>query len=185
MSNSRVAYRYARSILELSMEHGVLEDVRADFQLFAKTVEENRALGLLLSNPIVNHAKKLNVLKGLFGSKVHKLTNLFFEIVCRKNREGVLYGVAVSFLEQYLEHKGIDHAYITTAFPITDDLKIKVAQIVEKQMGKKVVLKEIIDPAIIGGYILHVGDQQIDDSIAGKLEIMKLKLIDHSFKVKI
>ena len=185
MSDSRVAYRYARSVLELSVEHGVLEDVYADMQLFANTVAANRALGLLLGNPIVNHAKKLSILKALFEQRVHKLTNMFFEIVCRKNRESVLYKVALSFQEQYLERKGIDHAFVTTAFPLTDDLRAKIAGLVEQRLGKTVILKEIIDPSIIGGYILHVADQQIDDSVAGKLEKMKLKLIDHSFKVKI
>lgn len=185
MSNIRVAYRYARSVQELAVEQGVLEEVYADMQLFSKTVDENRQLGLLLVNPIVNHGKKLGVLKDLFEKKVHKLTNSFFEIICRKNRESVLYHVALSFQQQYLERKGIDHAFVTTAFALTDDLRQQFTNLVETKMGKKVVLKEIVNPDIIGGYILHVGDLQIDDSVSGRIENMKLKLIDHSFKVKL
>ena len=66
MSNHRVASRYAKSIMELSLEKGKLEEVHADFDKLSAMAKSNYDLVLLLKNPIVNSEKKLNVLKALF-----------------------------------------------------------------------------------------------------------------------
>lgn len=173
MSEIRVASRYAKSLIELAIEKGVLEEVHNDMQLFANTVRSNTGLLMLLKNPIVQNEKKLNILKGIFGGKVSTLTMEFFKIVSRKNRESNLLAVADEFEERYRVQKGIVRAEVITAFPITDEMRKDFKAIVTKLTSKQPELIEKIDKSIIGGYILRVGDQQIDESIQSKLEELK------------
>lgn len=173
MSEIRVASRYAKSLLELAVEKGVLEEVHNDMKLFADTTDSNRELYLLLKNPIVKNDQKLAILKGIFGSKINSMTLEFFKIVSRKNRESSLPGIAKEFEALYRIQKGIVKAEVVTAFPVTEEMRKEFVSIVRKISGKEPELTQRIDKDIIGGYVLRVGDRQIDESIASRLEELR------------
>lgn len=181
MSEFRVASRYAKSLIELAEERGVLEDVHNDMLLFSEICDENRDFLLMIKNPIINNAKKLTILKKLFSGRANKLTLAFFEIISRKNRESVLPAIAREFHFQYNTFKGIVIAKVTTTIPLDNKLRNEFKAIVRKMVGKEVELKEGIDKDLIGGYILKVDDKQIDDSLHSKLQELKLKLNHNSY----
>ncbi len=182
MSEIRVATRYAKSLIELAQEKGSLEAVYQDAKLLKETCEQNRNLRNLLGNPIVLQEKKLAVLKGIFGKQVSPMMNTFFEIVCRKGREGVLYGMAVEFVEQYNKIKNIQKATITTPFAIDSDTRKQFIKVVFDLTGSEVELTEKVDAELIGGYILQVGDRQFDSSIRSRLARMRVSLVDKAYK---
>lgn len=173
MSEIRVASRYAKSLLELAIEKGVLEEVHFDMQLFRNTIESNRELELLLKNPIVRNDKKQAILKAIFGARVNEMTNAFFRIISQKNRESNLPAIAKEFHARYNEHKGIVSAEVTTTFPISPEMHQEFVGIVEQITGKTVELHEKVDKDLIGGYILRVGDRQIDESLSSRLADLK------------
>ncbi|SFA91530.1 ATP synthase F1 subunit delta [Algoriphagus aquimarinus] len=186
MSNQRVASRYAKSIMELSLEKGRLEEVHTDFLRLTALAESNHELSVVLRNPVVNSDKKLNVLKALFANKVEPLTMTFFEIVSGKNREEILLDVAKEFENQYNLHKSIQVAEVTTTFPIDDNLRKEFAEVVKEISGKQSVqLVEKINPDLIGGYILTVNDRQIDESLSSKLRILKTQFTQNHYESKI
>lgn len=186
MSDVRVASRYAKSLIELAQERGILENVYQDMLLFSKTVTASRDLGLMLRNPIVKHDKKLAVLKAIFTGKVNDLTLSFFTIITEKNREAVLNSVATEFLTQYNLLKKVQKAQVTTATPLTPVLRAEFNRMVLDRTGMEtVVLEEVVDPAIIGGFVLRIGDVQIDDSISASLLRLKNKLKDNSYTSKL
>lgn len=170
MAGSRVAHRYAKALIELAQERNVLEQVHNDMQFFVETIDNNRPLYLMLQSPIVPHAKKYNVMRDLFKNRLHPVTFSIFEIITRKNREEVLYDVAKAFHEQYNKYKNIHVAYVTTTFPIDERLRSKFSQMAGETLDRKIELQEKIDPSLIGGFILRVGDRQIDQSIKSKLQ---------------
>jgi F-type H+-transporting ATPase subunit delta len=181
MSEIRVASRYAKSLIDLAQEKGLLEQVHADMQLFAKTVKENRDFKLFLSNPIINHGKKLAVLKSLFTNKVNELTLRFFLLITEKNREAYLETSATEFIRQYNEIKGIEKAQVTTAVPLTPESRAQLTQKVVQLTGKTIQLEEKIDPAILGGFVLRVGDKQVDDTIRTSLRALKNKFKENPY----
>lgn len=186
MSNQRVASRYAKSIMELSLEKGTLEEVHADFERLTALASSNRELELVLKNPIVTSDKKLNILKSLFAKGVDKLTLTFFEIVSRKNREGILLDVAKEFENQYNLHMSIQVAEVTTTFAIDDKLRKEFSEVVKEISGKKTVqLVEKINPELIGGYILKVNDRQLDESLSSKLRQLKTQFTQNHYESKI
>jgi len=182
MSEKRAASRYAKSLLELAVEQGKIEEVRDDMQLFAKVCKENKNFTLLLKNPIVRHDKKKSILNAIFKDKVGKLTLAIFDIVTQKNREPILPLIATEFQTQYNAFKGIELAKVTTAVPLTKELKEKLVGIVKTISDRSSVeLVEEIDKDIIGGFILKVGDRQIDDSIKSKLKALELEFSQNQY----
>ena len=175
MADSRAASRYVKSLLGLAIEKNVLDQVHSDMLLFSKVVKENRALGLMLRNPVIKHDKKRDILEALLKGKVNALTMAFLDIITRKNREPLLPAIAREFHNTYNTFKGIGKATITTAVPLDDELRSAFGAMVKKLSDtKQIEMDEKIDRDMIGGFVLQVGDRQIDASIKSKLNTLKL-----------
>lgn len=182
---SRVAGRYAKSLIDLATEKGVLDKVNEDMQLFTRTCKASKEFTLVMKNPIINHEKKLAVLKALFAGKVNDLTMAILEITTRKNRESILESVALGFHEQYNLIKNVEVAYISTALPLEASYRTEIENYLAKTSGKKIEIVEKVDKDLIGGYILRVEDRQIDNSVKAKLQIMKQKFSDNPYISKL
>ncbi len=186
MANQRVASRYAKSILELALEKGRLNEVHQDFQRLTALAASNSELKQVLKNPIVNSEKKLSILNALFAKGAEALTLTFFEIVSKKNREEILLEVAQEFEKQFNLHNSIQVAEVTTTFPIDDKLRGEFKEVVKDISGMKTVqLIEKINPDMIGGYILKVDDRQIDESLSSKLRILKTQFSQNHYESRI
>jgi F-type H+-transporting ATPase subunit delta len=162
--------------MELAKEQKVLDEVYGDMQLFSAVVEQNRVFAVMLKNPIVNHDKKRNILQALFDTRMNKLTILAFDLITKKNRESILAEISIEFQVQYNSFKGLQVADITTTIDLDDELRKKFNQLVEEISGKKANLNEIIDDAIVGGFVLNVGDNRLDQSIKTQLNNIKREL---------
>lgn len=173
MSEQRIVSRYAKSLLELAVENNTLEEVNHDMQQLTQLAQNSRELELMLQSPVIPHHKKLTILRKIFSGKVNDLTLKFFLLLTRKKREFYLLDIAKGFHHQYNTHKNIQEATVTTTFALTDDLKQDFKEVVKNISKKKVELKEIVDDAIIGGFILRINDRQIDDSIDTRLKALR------------
>ncbi|MCF0073182.1 ATP synthase F1 subunit delta [Dyadobacter sp. CY261] len=178
MSVSIVASRYAKSLIELAKEQNVLDTVYQDMLLFKDTADKNRGLMLALKSPVVRHEKKLGILNALFKARVSPVSFAIFDIITKKNRESILDEIAVEFIKAYNIYQGIENATVVTPTPLTDELRKQFNDIVAKATGKTVQLAEKVDTALIGGYVLTVGDRQIDASLRSRLNELKLQLVN-------
>jgi len=173
MSELTVAARYAKSLIDLSQEQKALEDVKNDMLFFLKTLKANSQLIAVLSNPIISHIKKLNILTELFEGKVSKVSIGFFKLMINKDRGNVLYTTAHEFINQYDVLKNITQATVVSATVLSEANKAQILAEVKATVGGDVVLETKVDPALIGGFVLTVGDRQIDTSIASNLKKLK------------
>ncbi|MCJ8166132.1 ATP synthase F1 subunit delta [Pontibacter sp. E15-1] len=181
MSDIRVASRYSKSLIELANEKGVLEEVHQDMILFSKVVSQNRDFQLLLTNPVVKSDKKLAVLNSIFTGKVQPMTLMFFNIVAQKKRESVLVFIAAEFEKQYNEIKGIQVVDVTSAISLSATQRESLIKRLTAETGKIIQLKESIDPSLIGGFVLRVGDKQIDSSVKNSLRKLRNDFKDNSY----
>mgnify|MGYP001801755611 CR=1 FL=1 len=175
MSTNRIAIRYATPLLELAIEQKIEDKVKADMDSFLSLCESNRDFLLMLKSPVIPHLRKAGIIKKVFEGKVQDLTTKFFEVIVKKNRENVLAEVAEKFLSLYNQKKGFQEALVTTAIALDKNLKKEVESIVKNLTGKEPLLKEEVNPEIIGGYELTIGDRKIDASVNGQLRALKLK----------
>jgi F-type H+-transporting ATPase subunit delta len=182
MADSRVASRYVKSLLSLAVEQNALEVVHGDMQMFDQACRTSREFLMMLKSPIIKHEKKKDVLEALFKGKVNPLTLSIIEILTRKNREPLLPAIAHEFHNAYNEYKGIEKATITTTIAVDAKLKGEIEAIVKKLSSKKLVeLDEKIDKDLIGGFVLNVGDRQIDASVKSKLKSLKVKFSENPY----
>ena len=136
----------------------------------------------MLKSPIIRHEKKKEILNKLFSGRVHALTMSIIDILTKKNREPLLPSIATEFHNAYNVYKGIGKASIISTVPVDDRLRDELVAIVKKLSNmKQVELEERVDKDLIGGFILNVGDRQIDASIKNKLKALKNKFSENPF----
>jgi len=170
MNIAPVAYRYARSLMELAQEKGVLAGVEEDMRLVASTCVGSHDLLVLLKSPVVKGDKKDRILDRVFSGKVGTITAAFMGILVRKGRERLLPDVAAAFSELYKANKGIVTAQVASAAPLNAGARAKVLAIATRQHpGKTIELVETVDPALIGGVTIRIGDERYDGSVGRRL----------------
>ena len=171
-----VASRYAKSLLDLSVEKGQLEAVYADMLQVKGICDNSKEFITFLNSPIINSDKKISVIKAVFDGKFNLITDGFLTIVASKRRESVIPEMAASFIEQYRSHKNILTAVVTSANGLDAATKQKALDLVKSQLSGEVELVEKVDANIIGGFILKIGDKQLDKSVARQLSNLKKEL---------
>ncbi len=182
MAESRVAYRYVKSLLQLAVEQKALEEVHTDMQLFSRVCQQSRSFTLMLRNPVIRHDKKKEVLMALFKGKVHSLTLAIFDIITRKNREPLLPEIARQFHQAYNDYKGIVSATLQTAIEPDSKLMAEFEKLI-KAISKKsqVELHTKVEPEMIGGFVLTVNDKQIDASVSNRLKALERELTQNPY----
>jgi F-type H+-transporting ATPase subunit delta len=185
MSEIRIAARYAKSLIDLASEKGSLDAVHNDMQLVAETFKGSRELVLAMQSPIIKFDKKLAIISAIFGNKVNSITNAFFQILTKKNREMFLFNISKEFINQYNSIKGIQKVQLYTPIKIDNVLRQQFEKMVEERTGKKAEIEEFVKADLIGGYILRIGDMQIDDSVKSKLLKIKTNFTENQYIPKL
>lgn len=179
--STRAALRYAKAIINFALEQQKEVEVSNDMLLIAKTIDESKDLQLLLSSPVLKSEVKKSTLKEVFSDKVSPLAFSLIDLLIENKRINLLSIVAKKYKVLFEELKGIELAKVTSAVPLTEALKKQVLAKVKELTGKEATLQNIVNPDIIGGFILRIGDIQYDASVANKLQVLKRQFDNKSF----
>ena len=171
MKGTRVASRYAKSLLLLANDQNELDRAYADMKTVVDVCKENRDFALLLKSPIVKTDKKLAILKQVFDGQLGAMANGFVDIITRKKREYLLQDIATSFVWQYKTFKHITTAEITSAVKLDDAQRAKVLALLHSDGEVDIVEK--VDEEILGGFIVRIGDKQVDASISRRINSLR------------
>jgi len=173
MSELTVASRYAKSIIDLAEEKNLLNEINADMVFFLRTLKASPELKAVLGNPIISHQKKLAVLTAIFEAKVNKISIGFYKLMINKGRGDILFAAAQEFINQYDIKKNITKVSVVSATPLSAANKTAMLAEVKAAVGGEIDLDTKIDPSLIGGFVLTIGDRQLDTSIANSLRKLK------------
>jgi F-type H+-transporting ATPase subunit delta len=174
--NFRVFRRYAKALLDLVQENQITEQAYTDMKHIHAAFEASQELRVLMKSPIVREGKKQRILTRMFEGRVHPLVLQYLRIIVRKQRAALLEGISGAFLDVYNEAMGIEAVRLTTARPVDKALKEKAYQVAIGLTDKRIAFSEVIDPAIIGGFILDLGHRQYDASIRTRLSRLRRHL---------
>lgn len=181
MNGSRAAIRYAKAILSFALEQQKEVQVNDDMLLVANTIQDSKELQLLLNSPVLKTELKKSALKEIFADKTSPLTISLINLLIDNKRLPILGEVAKKYNVIFDSLKGIEVAKVTTAIPLTEELNQQVLRKVIEITGKQATIESIINPDIIGGFILRIGDIQYDASVANKLQVLKRQFENESF----
>ena len=172
MAGTRAAIRYAKAILDIAQVNNSTQAVNSDMTSIVNAIKDSAELKDFLQSPIVKGEIKFSSLNEIFAS-AQKETKGLFQLLLVNKRFELLNAIALQFTALYDELNGIEVAKVTTAFPITTDLEAKVLAKIATFSDKKITLQNIVDPSIIGGFILRMGDKQYNASVENRLQNLK------------
>jgi len=177
MNDSKISVRYAKALFNLVKEDNTLEKHQEDMELLYQCIREIPELKFVIQSPVIRASDKIRVFEESFRAGVSPLTLSFIRLVLENRREENLEGIARHFLMLIRTEQGIRTAELVTANPVDEALRQSIVRLVAKKFNTKVDLHEQVDASIIGGFVLRVGDQQIDASLSSKLKRIKRELI--------
>ncbi|MFT3979738.1 MAG: ATP synthase F1 subunit delta [Ferruginibacter sp.] len=182
MNNPRLAGRYAKSLLDLSLEQNNLDAVFADIKLLQGIIKGNPDFVSLLKSPVIASDKKEKIISAVLNGKVSNLTQLFIQLLTKKSREGNLPEIVKAFIEKYNELKNIHLVKLTTAVPVSDDLKTAIVSKVKAETGlQNVELETAVKDHLIGGFVLEMGGNLVDASILRDLKDVKKQFANNEY----
>jgi F-type H+-transporting ATPase subunit delta len=169
---SRAAIRYAKAMLEFATDADKAEVVNSDMKTIADTINGNKELSNFLFNPTIKQEVKQAALLEVFADAQAESKKLF-QLLLDNKRFEILQNIATEYNNLYDESKGLDTAIVTTAFAITPELEQLVKAKIATFSSKTITIENQVDPTIIGGFILRIGDMQYNASVANKLQELK------------
>jgi F-type H+-transporting ATPase subunit delta len=186
MLNPRLATRYAKSLIDLSIERNELDSSYNDMLFLQSVCKSSKDFVILLKSPVIPSDKKEKILDAITANKVSNLTASFNKLLIQKNRESFLPEIVTAFIQQYKDYKGIHIATLTTATPVSEELKRSIVEKMKTTTAMQhIELNTEVKEGIIGGFILEVGDQLVDASIAYDLNNIKKQFQNNDFIYKL
>jgi len=181
MNDSKITVRYAKALFGLVKEDNTIDIAKKDIELLFQCIREIPELQDVIQSPVMKASEKIRLFDLSFGDSFSPLTVKFLHLVLESRREEYLSGICRYFLDLIKSEQGIRDAELVTASPLDEKLRQSIIRLITRKFDSRVDLHEKIDGSIIGGFILRVGDQQIDASISSKLEKIKNELINSSY----
>ncbi|RYY60541.1 MAG: F0F1 ATP synthase subunit delta [Chitinophagaceae bacterium] len=182
MFNPRLATRYAKSLIGLAIERNEVETVYADINWLRSVTKSNRDFVNVLRSPVIPATMKKKIIEAVTGGNISAMTSAFMTILITKGREINLPEILDAFITQYKEYKNIHTVQLTTATPIDDQTKQEIIEQVKKSGNfPNIEIDEKVDPDIIGGFVLQMGDTLVDASISYDLNAIKQQFLNNDF----
>ncbi len=175
MRNTKVATRYARALLDLAIDQGNVDSVLGDMMTFLATVNDSREFELLLSSPVVKTDRKIAIFQQAF-EPFEKSTQDFLALVTNNRRESMLADIAEAFKAIVQEYRGIVPMTLTSAMPLEASTRDAIIAKIQASVKGTLEVEEKIDESLIGGFVVRMGDQQIDASVVNQLNNLKQRL---------
>lgn len=173
MLKGAVAGRYSTALYNLASEANVVGQVEEEIKAVAAAVRDNQTLKQVLYHPQITVANKKGLLEAVFKDQVLPLTSNFLALLIDRRRETFLQDIVDEFVEQANKDRNIVQAKVSTAVELIEEEKKAIEQLLAKITGKKVQSSFVVEPSLVGGVLVHIGDKVIDGSIKARLDNMR------------
>lgn len=173
MLKGAVAGRYAEALYEIAVQNKLVDQLEEELKAVVGVLEESVQLKKILFHPRITADQKKEVLKGLFEGRISEVAMNFLGILVERQRENYLADITAYFTDLANKARNISDVKVTSAVELTDDEKKRLADAMAKCTGKKVRLSYDVDPKLLGGVVVRVGDKVIDSSVLARLQTLR------------
>lgn len=184
MKNIVLRRRYARAFFEYAIQNQMTEQGLADLELLSETLNSNRELRNILSQPFISKEKKETVIRKIFEGKISDKTLSFINLMLEKNRYEIISDIIIPYREIYNTYKHIAEVTITTAVKIDEPMQQKLIGFIKNKIDGDIKITNKIDKNIIGGFIINYLDYQYDRSIRNELNSLQ-SIFNENLYVKV
>lgn len=175
MANKTYARRYAQAVFEMALQAKELDRWQSDLTRVV-AMEGDAEIAALLDSPRLHFEDKAGMLSGLLEGINPLALNLVLLLVTRDSLP-IIGDIADDYQRRLDSHRGIETAEVTTAVPLDDNDKARLAEHLGAVVGKKVIIKSSLDPGLIGGVVARVGGKLLDGSTRSRLTTLKTELM--------
>lgn len=177
-----VSKTYGEALFELAIEENKLDVFMDEVKTLLQLMEENPEFSKLMNHPKIDKDEKLAVIEAVFGGRMDKELTVFLRLLIIKDRYAQVEEVFAYFLDLGKKEKGIGVAFVTSAVPLSQAQKADMEKrLLETTSYKEMEMNFVIDPSLIGGLVIRIGDRVVDSSVKTKLseltkQLMKIQL---------
>ncbi len=171
---------YAGALFELAREAGKLEERKAEAQLFLDALDRERRIGKILVSPRVTAARKTAFIHEVLGDLFSRDLRSFVLLLVEKNRQVFLREMLETFVELCEEELGDLRGRVSTAVPLAEEDAAVLAEELSRRAGRRVLLEKTVDPRLLGGAVLRIGDRLADGSLRRRIGELRRRLLASS-----
>jgi len=168
-----VSNTYAQALFEVALELDNLDQIREELGFVSETFKSHPEFYEVFRTPKINKEERKDIIIKVFGEQVSTEVMNFLKILIDKRRGTAIGGIYSEFVDMVDDHKGVVKAVVESAVELTDDEQKTLTEKLAKVTGKEIRLSALVNPEIIGGLVVKIGDKVIDGSVKNRLDIMK------------
>jgi len=167
-----IAEVYARSLFEVAKEHDVLDRVHDELGEFAEALDEDRTLQVFLFSPYFSSDEKREGVKKIVSDADERIVN-FLELLAERHRMPALFRIRREFDALWAEENQLLPVTVTSAVELDEGLVEDIGKRIQDQTGRKVELSSNVDPDVLGGLMVRVGNMVLDGTVRNRLERLR------------
>jgi F-type H+-transporting ATPase subunit delta len=166
---------YARSLFQVAKEHDVLDEIHEQLGLWADALAQNKDLQTFFFSPRFSTAEKKDAIRKIIDGGDERFLN-FLELLAERHRLPVTFRIRREFDDLWREEHKLLSVEVTSAVELDESLVNSIGERIEERTGRRIQLTSRVDPDIIGGLVLRVGNKILDASVHGRLERLRRQL---------
>jgi len=167
--DSAVAKRYAKALFDIAQEQNIIADVEQQLKLVVEALEGDAEIRKFLGLPNISVTKKIALINGVLSDKVSAVVLRTIEVLIERGRQDALNGVYASYTKVAGEALGKSHATVYTAKRLSAAELTNVEATFGSLAGKRIEAEQVVEPSLLGGVQVRIGDRLYDGSLSGKL----------------
>lgn len=176
MLNRSVARRYAEAFFSIAQEQNKIDQYQQELEKLVQIIEETENLKEYLAHLLVPANEKKEIVAKIFADHISSTTLNFLNVLIDKRREAYITTISLEYRDMADESRNIAKADLIAAQEVSEEDVKMLAEKLSASMGKTVQLKVLVDPSLLGGVKIRLGDQIIDGTVAKKLAMLKEQL---------
>ncbi|HON19248.1 MAG TPA: ATP synthase F1 subunit delta [Salinivirgaceae bacterium] len=173
MNQSSIPIRYAKALYDLALKEGKTQEVFHDLESIQNMIKSDSNFNRFFLSPIISKTEKKSILQNVLVERTQILTQRFIQYLIEKRREEFFSRIVLAYKKSFYEEKGFVEVTVVSAIELSESQKEQIASIIRDQVRKEPKIEFNLDPTLIGGFKLIVGDSILDQSIKYKLEILQ------------
>jgi F-type H+-transporting ATPase subunit delta len=166
---------YARALFEAAMDNGALDPIQEQLSIWADALGENKQLQTFFFSPRFSSTEKKDAIRKIIDGGDERFLN-FLELLAERHRLPATFRIRRAFDELWREEHKLLPVEVTSAVQLDEALVSSIGERIETQTGRRIELTSRVDPDIIGGLVLRVGNKVLDASIHGRLERLRRQI---------
>lgn len=173
MLKGTVGTRYAEALYEIAARENMVDKIEQELKEVNTVIQNTPGLQKVLYHPQITAEEKKNILKALWENKVSAVTMEFLKLLVERQREQILSDIVGFYVVLANNARNINEAKITSAVKLTDQEESELEKLLSKLTGKRSKISYTVDPSLLGGIVVQIGDRVIDGSIRNRLATLR------------